>query len=139
MIAVGRSRRRCLTLLCGVGLLGGYVSRTEAGGLFRRRTPEAAPTAYSPLPARPAGLGSFTETPYLVVRGNGPTGGGYSPLNQYGDTAMDIYGPISSYRATSAPVLAYTRGYDGRAAIVEGTSFSYPFQPALSPVVYPTQ
>ena len=31
------------------------------------------------------------------------------------------------------------RGYNGSSALVEGTSFSTPFQPDLSPVQYPTR
>ncbi len=139
MIQIRKFERRCLTLLCGLGLVGGFVSRAEAGGLFRKRAQEASPTAYAPSPARPATLGTFYVTPYITVRGNWPAGGGYSPLDQFGDATMAMYGPHSSFRATSAPVLSYSRGYDGRTVILEGTSFSTPLLPSLSPVVYPTQ
>jgi hypothetical protein len=95
-----------------------------------------------PAPARPraAGpLGTFYPTPYIWTRGNAPAGGGYSPLGQFGDTTMALYGPLSAFRFTSAPVLTYSRGYDGRPVVAPGTSFSTPNLPALTPVVYPTQ
>jgi hypothetical protein len=75
----------------------------------------------------------------MTVRGNYPIGGGYSPADSFGNTSMDIYGPLSALRATTAPVLLYSRGYDGRPVIKEGNSFSTPNLPPLSPVVYPTQ
>jgi len=75
----------------------------------------------------------------MMVRGNFPTGGGYSPNNSFGDTSMDIYGPLSALRSTAAPVMTYTRGYDGRLKAVEGTAFSTPNLPENSPVIYPTQ
>jgi hypothetical protein len=74
-----------------------------------------------------------------MVRGNAPAGGGYSPLGQFGETTLSLYGPLSSFRFTSAPVLTYTRGYDGRAVLAPGTSFSTPNLPDLTNVVYPTQ
>jgi hypothetical protein len=83
-------------------------------------------------------LGTFQPTPYIMVRGNWPLGGGYSPLEVYGDMTLTLYGPLSSMRATSAPVRTYTRGYDGRIYAGEGTSFSTPNRPELSPVIYPT-
>ena len=83
-------------------------------------------------------LGTFEPTPYLMVRGNGTTGGGYSPLDVYGDQSMTLYGPLSALRATSAPVTTYSRGYDGRIYAGPGTSFSTPNLPGLSPVIYPT-
>lgn len=83
-------------------------------------------------------LGTFYPTPYIVVRGDGPTGGGYSPLGQYGLGTTTLYGPISAYRATTAPVRVYSRGYDGRVIEREGTTFSTPYRPEASPVVYPT-
>src|SRR5690242_3266412 len=108
-------------LFC-LGLLACDTSPAEAGGLFRRReravvpTVRPAPPAVTPTSAPfPTTLGSFYPTPYMTVRGNFPTGGGYSPGDtQGGDQSMDIYGPLSALRFTSAPVLTYTRGYDGR-------------------------
>jgi hypothetical protein len=83
-------------------------------------------------------LGTFAPTPYLMVRGNWPLGGGYSPLEVYGDQSMAVYGPLSPLRATSAPVQTYTRGYDGRIQVGEATCFSTPNLASLSPVIYPT-
>ena len=60
----------------------------------------------------------------MFVRGNGTAGGGYSPLGVFGDQTMVMYGPTSSLRAIAAPVLTYTRGYDGRTVAAPGTSFS---------------
>lgn len=88
-------------------------------------------------PCAPAPLGTFYPTPYLMVRGNWPLGGGYSPLGTYGDMTLTIYGPLSPLRATSAPVNLYSRGYNGMVERRPGTSFSSPNLPALSPVVYP--
>jgi hypothetical protein len=75
----------------------------------------------------------------MFVRGNGTAGGGYSPLDEFGDSTMALYGPLSGLRSTSAPVLTYSRGYDGRSVVTPGTSFSTPNLGALTPVVYPTQ
>jgi hypothetical protein len=97
-------------------------------------------------PARPrcapggsATLGTFQPTPYIWVGGSNPTGTGYSPLAIYGDQTMSLYGPLSPLRVSTAPVVGYTRGYDGQIRVTEANSFSYPNLPALSPVVYPTE
>lgn len=112
-------------------------AQADAGGPFRRRERVVVPTVRA---VNPAPLGTFTPTPYTTIRGNFPNGGGYSPNFSYGSAvSMDIYGPLSVYRGYTAPVLNYTRGYDGRSAIVEGTSFSTPNLPPSTPVVYPTQ
>jgi hypothetical protein len=103
--------------------------RVYPAGTYYRRT-----SAISPGP-----LGTFAPTPMLMVRGDAPTGSGYSPLGQSGDTTMAIYGPTSPFRATAAPVLTYVRGYDGTIVAVPGSSFSTPNLPTLSSVVYPTQ
>lgn len=85
-------------------------------------------------------LGTFYPTPYMTVGGNGVVGGsGFTPLQQYGDRAMSLYGPFSSLRAVSAPVTVYSRGYDGIVRPEVGNSFSYPFLPPASPVIYPTR
>ena len=91
--------------------------------------------AYSPTST----LGTFVPTPYIVVRGNDPVGGGYSPLGIYGDQTMSLYGPFSPMRTRTAPIRNYVRGYDGRLYISEGNSFSNPNLPELSPVIYPTE
>src|SRR5437660_7875958 len=87
-----------------LGLLAWAASPAEAGGLFRRRERAVVPTVRSapPVPTSaaapfPTTLGSFYPTPYMTVRGNFPTGGGYSPGDtQGGDQSMDIYGPLSA-------------------------------------------
>ena len=84
-------------------------------------------------------LGTFSPTPYLMVRGNWPAGGGYSPLGAYGDNTLSVYGPLSALRGYTAPVTTYARGYDGRPVPVPGYSFSTPNRPDATPVVYPTQ
>ena len=60
-------------------------------------------------------------------------------MNIYGDQTLTLYGPLSAFRVSTAPVLGYTRGYDGQLRVTEANSFSYPNQPELSPVVYPTE
>jgi hypothetical protein len=131
-----------------LGLLVWGTGWADAGGWLRRRTatttapapapaPGPVPTSYSPSPYPM--LGTFYPSPYLMVRGNFPAGGGYSPLGSYGDTSLVINGPLSAFRAYTAPVVSYTRGYDGRPAVVEGYSFSTPNRPEVTPVVYPTQ
>lgn len=89
------------------------------------------------VPCASPTLGTFAPTPYLMVRGNWPTGGGYSPLDTYGDMTLTLYGPISPLRETSAPVTLYSRGYNGVLEARPATSFSNPNLPPLSPVVYP--
>ena len=136
----------------GIGLVASLVMagappHAEAGKWFQRRQPVAvaapapapAPTGYVATTAEPPPLGTFYETPYIMVRNNYPTGGGYAPIGLYGDTAMSLYGPLSALRAVTAPVVTYTRGYDGRTVLTEGTATSYPNLPPLSPVIYPTQ
>jgi hypothetical protein len=87
-----------------------------------------------------APLGTFYPTPVVMIGGAYPTAStGYSPLESYGDTAFALYGPLSAFRVSTAPVLTYTRGYDGQTRAVETNSFSYPNLPSMSPVVYPTE
>lgn len=130
--------------LPGLGLLtilAVITPRAEGGGRWAPRRAVAVPTV-SEVTVRPRAtgtLGTFASTPYIMVRGSGTTGGGFSPLGSYGDASMSLYGPLSSLRYTSAPVLTVTRGYDGRTRLSEATSFSAPNLPALTPVVYPTQ
>ncbi len=106
------------------------------------RTQAVAP---APLPTpdgleRSPMLGTFYPEPQITMGGNNTSGGsGYTPMSGYGWGEMGTYGPFSAFRATSAPVTTVTRGYNGIATATESTSFSYPFQPALSPVVYPTR
>ncbi|GAC1468352.1 MAG: hypothetical protein NVSMB9_10940 [Isosphaeraceae bacterium] len=138
-----RSSHASRPLVLGALVFGVVMSsRVQAGeGRFLRRIPARAPVIRR-VPS-PSGavepLGTFAATPYLMVRGNAPAGGGYSPLGEYGDTTLALYGPLSALRTTSAPIQTYTRGYDGRTIVAPGTAFSTPNLPALSPVVYPTQ
>jgi hypothetical protein len=82
---------------------------------------------------------TFFPTPAVVVQGNYPAGGGYSPLGMFGDQSLSLYGPLSSFRTATAPILTYTRGYDGVVSPVEAITTSYPNLPRLAPVVYPTR
>jgi hypothetical protein len=121
----------------------------QAGWPFRKRvrveTQQVVTTpAFSPS-TPPAGsvetpmLGSFYPTPYMTVRGNAPSGGGYSPLGTYGEQNLAYYGPMSPLRAKAAPVVLYQRGYDGRLIPQEATGFSYPYLPPAASVIYPTR
>jgi hypothetical protein len=126
----------CILIFVGLGCL-----KAAAGDGFelpQTRQTLVVAGLVSPCPA-PGPLGTFQPTPYIMVRGNWPLGGGYSPLEVYGDQSMSVYGPLSPLRSTSAPVVTYSRGYDGRVYAVPATSSSTPNLPALSPVVYPTQ
>ena len=91
-----------------------------------------------PAPKATSTLGNFRPTPYITVRGNFPSGGGYSPLDISGDQTLVLYGPLSALRTTTAPVRAYVRGYDGQTRVIDTASFSNPNLPILSPVRYPT-
>ena len=142
-----RDSLRTLQVLTALTIVGLSTSPALGGGWKARTYPSGTPVPTATLLiARPVGsvnnygrLGSFYPTPYIMVRGNAPAGGGYSPLGIYGESTMALYGPFSPFRATSAPVRTYTRGYDGRTIVSQGTSFSSPNLPSLTPVVYPTQ
>jgi hypothetical protein len=134
---------RCARIaLFGCVLLGWFwIPISRAGDhLWRRRAQETVVVRRA-RPAYTSGrpLGTFQPTPYVMVRGNDPLGGGYSPLGISGDQTMTLYGPLSLLRARTAPVLGYVRGYDGRLWLTEGTSSSTPNLPELSPVIYPTE
>jgi hypothetical protein len=138
---IPRTHKCVGTAICLFVLLASASSEVEAGGLFRRRPPPVTPTAYG-APAEPSVypmLGTFFPTPTITLRGNFPTSGGYAPLGEFGDTTMALTGPLSALRATTAPLLLYSRGYDGRPIVMQGTSFSTPNLPPITPVVYPTQ
>ena len=136
-----RTTRRACGLFAALACLALASEATAGDRWLRRRAPIAVPVpTQRVLAAAPAGeLGTFGPTPYLFVRGNGTSGGGYSPLGTFGDASMDLYGPLSSYRSTAAPVVVYTRGFNGVTEAVPATSFSNPNRPGLNPVVYPTQ
>ena len=124
--------------------IGPMSTAAEAGGPFRRRPRPLVETATTTRPedrvAPSPMLGSFMPSPYVTVRGNGVVGGGYSPLGMYGrEQSLTVYGPLSAFRSTSAPVQTVVRGYNGLPVVAEGTSFSNPNQPTLSPFVYPTR
>ena len=119
------------------------LTTAEARNPRRRVVTPLTPTAYT-APINPANanapsdmLGTFYSTPTLFVRGDGPTGSGYSPLGQYGTSNLNTYGPISSYRSVSAPVRIYSRGYDGVVTETEGVTTSNPYLPRPQPVNYP--
>jgi hypothetical protein len=105
----------------------------------RSRVVNRARPAYAPGAVQPAPLGTFMPTPVVTIRGNDPVGGGYSPLGIYGDQSMSFYGPFSPFRSVTAPIVVYSRGYDGVVRSAEVVTSSYPNLPALSPVVYPTR
>lgn len=115
------------------------------GRLFRRKTRVVVETAAAcPDPRNqlaPTGmLGTFTPTPMTIIRDNGAIGGGYSTLNLSGfGNSLSTFGPLSAFRQTSAPVNTVVRGYDGVPTTVQGTGFSNPMLPRLSPFIYPTR
>ena len=117
----------------------------EAGGkLFRRRAQPVVETVAAPRPdnrvAPSPMLGTFQPTPYLRVGSVGLGGGGNSPFGGYArEQSLTVYGPLSAFRQVAAPVNTVVRGYDGAPTVVEGIGFSNPFQPTLSPFVYPTR
>lgn len=117
-----------------------YPAVQPAAFLVPRPAAVSASARVVAAPRSAGALGSgFVSTPYMFVRGNGTAGGGYSPLGLFGDATMALYGPLSGLRATSAPVLTYSRGYNGTSVVTPATSFSTPNLPGLTPVVYPTQ
>jgi hypothetical protein len=122
-------------------LLLSQASLSEGGGFGRRRVARVEPTTYVGNPANANApsdmLGTFYSTPTLYVRGDFPTGKGYSPLGQYGLSNLTSYGPISAYRSVSAPVRIYSRGYNGQVVETEATSTSNPFLAEPKPVIYP--
>jgi hypothetical protein len=112
---------------------------TRAGEPKRHWGRTVVVTRARPAPARSTTLGTFQPTPTIWIGGSYPTGRGYSPMDIYGDQTLTLYGPLSAFRVSTAPVLGYTRGYDGQLRVTEANSFSYPNLPELSPVVYPTE
>jgi hypothetical protein len=119
------------------------ATTAEAGRLFGRRPRTVVPTAtVRPADVQPSPmLGNFYPEPYMYVRNNGASGGGgYAPGGLYGsENALSLYGPFSSLRATTAPLVVYSRGYNGVVQPVPATSFSTPFLPEATPVIYPTR
>jgi hypothetical protein len=134
-------------VLCAVILFQavGALSLVQAEHRVRRGgrvVVERARPVFVPRPATypPGTLGTFYPTPYLTIGGNYPAGNaGYTPLAMFGSDTLSLYGPMSSLRATTAPLATYSRGYDGTVRVHEGVATSYPNLPLLSPVIYPTQ
>lgn len=83
------------------------------------------------------GLGSFYPNPVLWVAGTNSVGRGYAPIEGNSGQSLELYGPLSAFRATAMPVQTYSRGYDGRLMIIQGTSLGYPNRPGLSPNLNP--
>jgi hypothetical protein len=133
--AAARAFVVCFVLLENLGSDGS--ARADHPPRRRARTAVAASARVCPAPN--STLGTFYPTPVIFVRGNAPLGGGYSPLEIFGDQTLALYGPLSALRTTTAPVVTYVRGYDGRVRTVEALSFSNPNLPELSPVKYPTE
>jgi hypothetical protein len=137
------SMARPITLGVVLVLTAGVPTSTAGERHFRRaRRPavvQPIPTARRVDPVYGDRLGTFFPTPAVVVQGNYPAGGGYSPLGIFGEQTMSLYGPLSSFRTTTAPVLTYTRGFDGVVRPTESISTSYPNLPLLSPLAYPTR
>ncbi len=120
-----------------LGTLGACVP-TRAGD-HPRRVRATVATRVRPCVAPTSTLGNFNPTPVVTIIGNNPIGGGYSPLGIYGDQTMALYGPLSAFRTSTAPVAGYVRGYDGRLYRSEALTFSNPNLPILSPFHYPTE
>jgi hypothetical protein len=121
-----------------IAVLGPEVP-ARAGRRARRAAP--APVTYRarPVPAPSSTLGIFQPTPAIMVGGSYPAGSvGYAPLGIDGDQTMALYGPFSGLRVTTAPVVTYSRGYNGEVRVNRDISTSYPNLPRLSPVMYPT-
>jgi hypothetical protein len=137
MVFDWKSRDRLLLIL--IVLIVGASESVQAGTPFRRRAPVLVPSGTTVRQPSSPYAGTFYPTPYMTVRGNAPAGGGYSPLGMYGESTMALYGPLSALRSTAAPLITYSRGYDGRTVIQARTSFSTPNLPGATPVIYPTQ
>jgi hypothetical protein len=132
-------------LLLASGLWTMVTHPAEAGGLLRKRARVVAPRSVyvptvAPIPAQgyPM-LGTFYPTPYMTVGGQGPITGGYTPFGRPAEWSLTLNGPLAATRSTAAPITRYVRGYDGRVYATPAVSTSYPFEPDIAPVVYPTR
>jgi hypothetical protein len=141
MIRFTRAGVGSVALVCTFIQVSGIIGQAWAQGPADRAGRGVVVTRARPRVVRSgqATLGTFQPTPYLMVGGSHPTGSGYTPNNTYGDQTLSLYGPLSPLRMSTAPILSYSRGYDGRVYLVETNSFSYPNLPEISPVVYPTE
>ena len=93
----------CRSLLAFMVIPVGVAVAEDQFGLPREQgfMPATQPVCVSPMTST---LGTFQPTPYIMVRGNWPAGGGYSSLEFYGGgQSMTIYGPLSAFRAVAAP------------------------------------
>jgi hypothetical protein len=142
--------RSCYSAMSPAVLLGlvlivttGAFTATAGEHRFRRSrravTVRPVPTVVRHDPVYGSNLGTFLPTPAVGIMGNYPSGVGYSPLGTYGENAMSLYGPFSAFRTATAPVMIYTRGYDGFVRPAEAISTSTPILPQLSPLAYPTR
>lgn len=130
--------RHLLLTLLGTCLL---AQAATAGDRYPRRRPRAFVPAASARTGPAPVLGTFYPEPYLNVRGDHQRGGfGYSAFGMYGaNQSLDVYGPLSAFRSTTAPVTVYSRGYDGLIRPGIGSTATTPNLPRLSPYVYPTR
>ncbi len=125
-------------------LIASIAGQALAGDPYTRRRGRVVETVGAGQPrdrVAPTGmLGTFNPTPLVAIGSNSSTFGGFSPIGFYGrENSLNVYGPLSAFRETSAPVNTVVRGYDGIPTAVRGTTYSNPNLPGLSPVVYPTR
>ena len=137
MITLSRTKFRVLVLVCLSSAIGPLAtSADEPTRAVRLVVPPARVMAPAPSPV----LGTFYPNPVLLYAGDVDSRTPWSsPLYQFGAETLPLVGPMSPLRTTAAPVLTYSRGYDGTYRPSVGVSFSYPNLPSLSPIVYPTQ
>jgi hypothetical protein len=124
----------CVVLLQTLGT----TASAWADHRTHRRARKVVATTARVRPAPTSTLGNFYGTPVVIVRGNAPLGGGYSPNEIFGDQTLALYGPLSAFRTTTAPMVTYVRGYDGRVSTIQTLTFSNPNLPELSSFIYPT-
>ncbi len=91
--------------------------------------------AVCPPDARGGMLGTFYPTPYMTVGGNNRAG--FTPLDQYGDGTLSLYGPFSALRPITSSVRVTTRGYNGVAVTQDAAVITYPFLPSSTPPFSP--
>jgi hypothetical protein len=141
MIRITRTSARAAVISFALVQAVGAISLAKAGDPAYYVGRQGVVSRARPRYVRPSSgtLGTFYPTPYIWVAGSNPAGSGYSPMDTYGDQTLSLYGPLSPLRVSTAPILSYSRGYDGRVYLVETNSFSYPNLPEVSPVVYPTE
>jgi hypothetical protein len=118
--------------------LAGSAATTQAQDPYRRYVPAAAAAVCVP-PSGPSQLGTFTPDRTLFIGGPIQPTVGPTTLGMFGPDVGSVIGPLSALRETAAPVLTYSRGYDGTLVPSMGTSFSNPNLPGLSPIKYPTR